>query len=222
MRGLGYGRRIYDRWGRHPHLYRAGPEIMFLGRERSLRRAAVERIGLRRGDSVLDLGCGHGVNLALLEARVGPSGRVLALDYSDEMLATLRDRADKRGWRNVETIEADAARVELPRASLDGALATLALSVIPDQAGAIRRVRDALKPGAALVVLDGTGFAGRARLLNPLIRAAFSRTANWDHRRDLPGTLRDAFGEIELETFNGGSIYLAVATRALEGSNRDR
>lgn len=195
---------------------------MFLGRERALRRAAAERIGLRRGDSVLDLGCGHGVNLALLEARVGPSGRVLALDYSAEMLATLRGRADKRGWRNVETIAADAATVELPQVSLDGALATLALSVIPDQEGAIRRVRDALKPGAALVVLDGTDFAGRARVLNPLIRAAFSRTANWDHRRDVPGALRDAFGDVQLETFNAGSIYLAVATRPPERLDRDR
>jgi SAM-dependent methyltransferase len=104
---------------------------------------------------VLELACGPGVNFPLLERAIGTSGRLTALDYSQEMLAAARERARGEDWHNVEFVQGDAARTELPAESFDAALCILGLSVIPDHQAAIARVLAALKGGGRFVVLDG-------------------------------------------------------------------
>ena len=74
-----------------------------------LRRKAVARLGLSRGDSVLDIGCGTGVNFPYLRAAVGPAGRIYGVDISTGMLRKARQRRDARGWDNIELTESDVA-----------------------------------------------------------------------------------------------------------------
>jgi phosphatidylethanolamine/phosphatidyl-N-methylethanolamine N-methyltransferase len=210
---LEYGKRIYDWWGRHPRLYRFAAWLVFLGRERALRRRAAELTAARPGDTVLDLACGSGANFEVLESGVGGAGHLIGFDYSSGMLAAAEALRDRRDWDNIELVQGDAAKIELAPASLDAALCTLALSAMPDYGTAIERVRDGLRPGARFCVLDATEFDGAARILNPLIRPLFRLTTNWDPRRDLIGSLRESFGELEVEWFNGGSIFIAVARR---------
>jgi ubiquinone/menaquinone biosynthesis C-methylase UbiE len=69
-------------------------------------RMAVERLELGPGEVVIDVACGTGLNFPQLEARIGPSGRVIGIDLSPEMLAQARDRATNEGWENVTLIEA--------------------------------------------------------------------------------------------------------------------
>jgi SAM-dependent methyltransferase len=69
-------------------------------------RLAVERLELRSGEAVIDVACGTGVNFPLLQAEVGPTGRIVGIDLSPEMLARARDRVAAEGWRNVTLIEA--------------------------------------------------------------------------------------------------------------------
>jgi ubiquinone/menaquinone biosynthesis C-methylase UbiE len=208
------GRRIYDRWARHPHAYDVMTRLALLGRRERLRRSAIERLGLRRGDRVLDLACGSGPNLEPLTRAVGAEGSVVALDYSPGMLEGAARLVRSRGWRNVELRLADAARVELAPGSLDGALCTLALSAIPGHREASRRIRRALQPGAAFVVLDATLFPGPLRFLNPLIGPIFGRATNWDYEADLIAELRAEFDEIQVERLNLGSCFIATARRA--------
>ncbi len=218
---LAYGRRLYDWWGRHPGIYRAfATAAVFLGRERHLRRLAVEALDVDPGSAVLDLGCGHGPNFAQLEDALGPGGRLVALDYSEGMLGAARRRAETEGWLNIEFLRTDAAHAELAAESLDGALCTLALSAIPDHQRAIAKLRAALRPGARFVVLDANPLEGPARLLNPLIKPLFRYTTNWDYERDLPAALRGAFGRVEVRKFNAGSLFLAVATKSTAAPER--
>jgi ubiquinone/menaquinone biosynthesis C-methylase UbiE len=156
---LEYGRRVYDRWGRHPRLYLAADWPIFLGRQADMRRRAVDVLGLERGEAVLEIACGPGVNFALIEEAIGTPGSLTALDYSQEMLASARKRARREGWHNIEFIHGDAARAELPAESFDAALCTLGLSVIPDHRGAIDRVRGALKGSGPFAVLAADSFA---------------------------------------------------------------
>jgi SAM-dependent methyltransferase len=78
------------------------------------RRAAVERLGLRPGGVVADVGCGTGLSFAAVEARIGPDGRLIGVELSPEMLELARERVERHGWQNVELIEAAAEEAQLP------------------------------------------------------------------------------------------------------------
>ena len=214
---LAYGRRIYDWWGGHRGLYEAVTPLVFLGRERRLRDESVARLDLGKGDVVLDLACGPGPNLGRLTQVVGPTGRVVAVDYSEQMLEQVRRRAAREGLGGVETIQADAAHLPLPDASLDAALCTLGLSAIPDPEAAISEVHRCLRPGGRFGVLDARSFEGPWRVLNPLIKAIFVPTTNWNPAFDLAAGLERPFESLESRTLNGGSVLLAVARK--EGGN---
>ena len=210
---LEYGKRIYEWWGRHPRLYRSLTWLVFLGREGTLRQRAAMLASVGSGDTVLDLGCGSGANFGAIEARIGDQGRLIGLDYSPGMLRAAEALAAARGWRNVELMQGDAARMELPSASIDASVCTLALSAMPDHRAAIECVHEALRPGARFAVLDAREFDGAGRLLNPVIRPAFRVTTNWDPGKDLGASLRDTFDAVEVQRFNAGSMFIAVARR---------
>lgn len=210
---LAYGKRIYDWWGRHPSLYRSLAWLVFLGRERALRRRAVELANAATGATVLDLGCGTGANFEPIEGAIGDEGRLLGFDYSPGMLAAAEALVARHGWRNVELVQGDASRMQFPAALLDAAISTLALSAMPDHRAAIERVHAALRPGGRLCVLDARQFDGAARVLNPLIRPLFRSTTNWDPDKDLVAAMRETFGAVEVHRFNGGSMFIALALR---------
>jgi ubiquinone/menaquinone biosynthesis C-methylase UbiE len=78
------------------------------------RRRIVDRLPLRRGDVVLDVGCGTGLCFPFLLERVGPAGAVVGVDASSEMLKIADERASAHGWRNVELIESAIEDAALP------------------------------------------------------------------------------------------------------------
>jgi ubiquinone/menaquinone biosynthesis C-methylase UbiE len=78
------------------------------------RRRIVERLPLRRGDVVLDVGCGTGLCFPYLLERVGPTGAVVGVDAAPEMLGVAAGRASAQGWRNVELIESAIEDAVLP------------------------------------------------------------------------------------------------------------
>ena len=79
---------------------------------------AIERLRLRPGDQVLDIGCGTGLNFALLRERFGSHGVVGGVDSSGQMLEQAQRRAQERGWSKVTLVHADAAKAELPSSEL--------------------------------------------------------------------------------------------------------
>lgn len=135
------------------------------------RREAVAALRAGRGDTVLEIGCGTGANFPYIQARVGPDGRLIALDYTPAMLAQARRRAEREGWRNVEFVQGDAAQVDsLVAGPVDGAISTFCLSIVPGWRQAIAGAAARLRPGGRLVVLDGSVRPrGLLRLLWPLL-----------------------------------------------------
>ncbi len=138
---------------------------------RSGRVAAIDALGLRPGDRVLDLGCGTGLNLRHLQRRIGPTGRVIALDASPSMLRQAARRAQRRRWDNVTFVCADAATVDSGAwAPVDAAIATYALSVVRDWPAAWRRMRQATRSGGRIAFVDMQDPEGRWRVLRPVAR----------------------------------------------------
>ena len=208
---LAFGKRAYDWLGTHPRVYGIIRWTVAFGREDHLQRRALESLGLKEGDTVLDLACGSGVNLPALVRAVGASGRIIATDYSDGMLNTARATARRMGWNNVEFIQADAATLELAPQSLDGALCTFALSAMPGERAALQRVAQALKPAARFVALDAKTFTGPARVLNPVTGPLFKYTTNWNYQKDVVGVIHEVFPEVEVAEYHQGANFIAVA-----------
>lgn len=208
---LSFGRRIYDWYGAHKNVYGAVRWISCVGREASLQRRAIAALGLKAGDTVLDLACGTGVNLPFLAELVGPTGRILAVDYSEGMLDAARRRVRHNGWPQIEFMQADAARMEVAPQSLDGAICTFGLSAMPGERAALLRVAAALKTGARFVAFDAKPFTGWARMFNPINGPLFQYATNWNYGKDALGSIREVFDAVELREFNSGCNYIAVA-----------
>lgn len=122
-------------------------------REWAYRKRAIEALGLQRGDTVVEIGCGTGLNFGLLEERIGPEGRLIGVDLTDAMLAGARTRIEASGWRNIELVESPAASFRFPP-EVDGILSTFALTLEPDFDRVVEEGATALKPGRRWVILD--------------------------------------------------------------------
>jgi demethylmenaquinone methyltransferase/2-methoxy-6-polyprenyl-1,4-benzoquinol methylase len=89
---------VYRKRARHYNLT-ANAYYLLGFREWAYRKRAIEALGLQRGDTVVEIGCGTGLNFGLLEERIGPEGRLIGVDLTDAMLAGARTRIEASGWR---------------------------------------------------------------------------------------------------------------------------
>ena len=201
--------RFYDAFSGEGLVYSAG------------RERGIALLGLRPGDTVLDLGCGTGLNFALLVAAVGPTGAVIGLDRSAAMLQVAQSRVEENGWASVRLIEADATTfdpalvaAELPAAAhghVDAVFASYALSVIGTWPPAWQRMRALLKPDGRAGIVDMQLPVGRARLFSPLARL-FASLGGAD-LTTRPWTVLEREGvQVQSESVRGGHIRVVVAT----------
>ena len=114
-----------------------------------VRAEAIARLQARRGDTVLDVGCGTGLSFAPLLQQVGAEGRIVGIDPSPEMLALARRRIVQHGWSGVALLEAPAGDAPL-QGQADAALFHFTHDVLRDPE-ALDHVLAHLKPGAPVV-----------------------------------------------------------------------
>lgn len=134
-------------------------EAMFDAPGRARWQRPVEVVGhldLTPGESVADLGAGTGYFEPYLSAAVGPRGRVLALDSEPAMVEHLRRRADAEGLANVEARQVPTDGPGLEPSSVDAILVVDTWHHLPNRAQYARRLRDALREGGVVLVVDFT------------------------------------------------------------------
>lgn len=112
------------------------------------------RTNLTPGETVLDLGCGAGMDMLIAARAVAPGGKVIAVDYSDEMVALARGNAARAGVENVAVHHAPIERLPIDDASVDVAQANGVFNLSPAKEQAVAEVYRVLKPGGRLVAAE--------------------------------------------------------------------
>jgi ubiquinone/menaquinone biosynthesis C-methylase UbiE len=143
--------------------WRSGTYDLQLAPYEGLRQEAVDHLQLEPGQVVLDIGCGTGLSLPLLQAAVGAGGRVVGVDQCPEMVAEARQRVARHGWPQVELVCAPVQSAPLPQGA-DAALFHFTHDVL-QLPQALDHVLTHLKPGARVVV---TGLKWTSPLYGPL------------------------------------------------------
>jgi SAM-dependent methyltransferase len=109
---------------------------------------------LQEGETVLDLGSGAGADVLISARRVGPTGKAIGLDMTDEMLDLARANAAEAGLSNVEFHKGYIEEIPLPDASVDVVISNCVINLSGDKDAVLREAARVLRAGGRFAVSD--------------------------------------------------------------------
>lgn len=113
-----------------------------------------EFAGIKKGDTVVDLGSGAGNDVFVARSFVGEEGKVIGIDFSEDMVAKANENKIKVGYDNVEFKYGEIENMPLENDSTDVVISNCVLNLVPNKENAFKEIYRVLKPGAHLCVSD--------------------------------------------------------------------
>jgi demethylmenaquinone methyltransferase/2-methoxy-6-polyprenyl-1,4-benzoquinol methylase len=178
------------------------------------RKMTVNALELSKGDFVVELGCGTGLNFPLVLDAIGPDGKLIGVDVTDKMLDQASIRVKENGWKNVELVQGDFANYEFPN-ELDGIFTTGAVQYSPQYDEIIKKGYKVLKHGKNFVIFDFKMPQGFTRIFAPvLIFFTKAFEANEEYlKRHAWESIEKYFEKTTFQEGWGGFVYLSVGTK---------
>jgi SAM-dependent methyltransferase len=174
-----------------------------------VRQRAIDLLGLKSGDRVLDVGCGTGLSLTALEGLVCADGAIVGIEQSPEMLERARARAAENNWRNVMFISESVEEAAIPIAA-DAALFHFTHDIMRTR-NAIANVVSHLKSGARVVAAGLKWAPIRTMPLNLFVwNAALRSTSTLEGLARPWSNLEALIPGLEVEQMLGGTVYVAT------------
>lgn len=171
------------------------------------RLQALQRMGIKAGDRVLEVGVGTGINATLYPRDCAVTG----IDLSDSMLEKARERVARNGITNVRLLEMDAADIKFADNSFDIVYAPYLISVVPDPVAVVREMCRVCRPGGRIILLNhfmspNPLLAWAERLISP-----FTVHIGFKSDLDLPAFLAQAeLKPVSIEKVNVPRIWSLV------------
>jgi phosphatidylethanolamine/phosphatidyl-N-methylethanolamine N-methyltransferase len=168
---------------------------------------AIQRMGINRGDRVLEVGVGTGINAPLYPRDCSVTG----IDLSDSMLEKARDRVARKGLSNIRLLKMDAADLKFSDNTFDIVYAPYLISVVPDPVAVAREMRRVCRQGGRIIVLN------HFRSANPLLARAermispFTVHIGFKSDLDLPAFIAQAdLKPVSIEKVNVPRIWSLI------------
>jgi ubiquinone/menaquinone biosynthesis C-methylase UbiE len=179
----------------------------------AIRREAIDYLQLTNGSSVVDVGCGTGASFEYLEAVIGESGKILAIEPSKSMIGLARERVKSAGWKNIVLCESTIEEIN-DEAQYDGAL-LFAMHDVFNSVEGIKKIHTLLKEGAPIVCVGPKRQEkGLMKLFNPMLNLLFKRMAISQKNKDKPWRLIEKqFTTEKLVEEKRGLIFIYIGRK---------